>query len=342
MDETLNTPSRFPVFLLGLRAAVGRVPLWLLCWAVPFVLAGALAFPFVDWFGETLDHRYEPGSVLAGMSEAFRFDHGGDLDLLRSGAIRSAAPLLFLMMLFGAFSAGGWLQVFLERTSGHSMRRFFWGGVKYFWRFFRVLLLTLLGLSLMSWICLGWPWNTFIADLLFGATGGDLEALDSERTAVWLTWLQDGTYAALFVLLLAWGDYTRTRLALHDTRSVLWAGLCTFFLLLRHPLATLRPFLGLFLIELAVVWGLGRLSWGMNTDLSAATTWKTIVLLFVIGQVAILTQVLCRAGRYKAAVIVSRGLVQPLAQPDPWEDRVGGPGGPQYPIDGTDEYGVSY
>ena len=34
-------------------------------------------------------------------------------------------------------------------------------------------------------------------------------------------------------------------------------------------------------------------------------------------------------------------LIQPLSQPDPWASRIGGPGGPQYPIDETDDYGVS-
>ena len=119
--------------------------------------------------------------------------------------------------------------------------------------------------------------------------------------------------------MLTWGDYTRTRLALHDTRSALWAGLCTFFLILRHPVKTLRPFVLLLVVE-----------------------WKTIGLLFVLGQLAMIVQTIVRAARYKAAVLVSRRLVQPLAQRDPWEKRVGGPGGPQYPIDETDEYGISY
>lgn len=342
MESNLDTPSRVPVFLRGLRAAVGRVPIWLLCWAVLFLFAAALAFPFVDGYREVLDHRYEPGTMLGALSETFRFDHADALLALRQGAYHAAAPILFLMMLVGVFTAGGWLQVFLERTSGHSMRRFFWGGVKFFFRFFRVWILTMIGLGVLSWLVLGWPWNTFVADLLFGAKDGDLNALASERTAVWITWLQHGTHALLFALILTWADYTRTRLALHNTRSALWAGLCTFFLLLRHPFKTLRPFLGLFLVELVVVLVLGRFAWGLNSELGPESTWKTLLLLFALGQAGIVTQVICRAARYKSAVIVSRRLVQPLSQPDPWEGRVGGPGGPQYPIDGADEYGVSY
>ncbi len=132
-------------------------------------------------------------------------------------------------------------------------------------------------------------------------------------------------------------------MALHDTRSALWAGLCTFFLLLRHPILTLRPFLFLLVFEWVVaIELLGRFSWNTNEGMDATATWKTIGLLFLLGQLAMMVQTIVRAARYKAAVLVSRNLVQPLAQRDPWEKRVGGPGGPQYPIDETDEYGISY
>ncbi len=343
MDKTLDTPSRLPIFLQAFRAALGRVPLWLICWAMPLFFGAVIAVPFIAWFGDVLDHSYEPGTALAGMDDTFRMDHDAALSALRGNASRVAAPLFLAAMLIGAFFAGGWLQVFLERTKGHSVRRFVWGGAKYFWRFFRVLILTILVLALVSWLCMGWPWKTFVADFLFGATGGDLDELDSEKSADWVTWLQGACYATLFCLVLTWGDYTRTRLALHDTRSALWSGLCTFFLVLRHPIQTLRPFLLLLIFEwLVAVELLGRISWSANTGIDAESDWKRLALIFVLGQLAMLTHTIVKAARYKAAVLVSRNLVQPLAQPDPWKKRVGGPGGPQYPIDETDEYGISY
>ncbi|MEW6073171.1 MAG: hypothetical protein AB1726_11355 [Planctomycetota bacterium] len=343
MDETLDQPSRAPVFLRALRAAVGRAPLWLICWSVPLLLGLAVALPFVAALGSALEHAYAPGAVLPGMDEVFRHDHAGAIAALRGDADAGAAFLGFAMILVGIFTAGGWLQVFLERTSGHSVRRFVWGGVKYFWRFFRVFLLTVLVLAAVSWLCFGWPWKALVLDFLFGAEDGDLHALHSERTALGLTWLQDGLYGLAFALVLAWGDYTRTRLALHDTRSALWAGLCTLVLLLRHPARTLRPFLFLFLVEwVLAIELLGRLSWRTNAGIDAESTWKPVALLFVLGQLAMIVQVIARAARYKAAVLVSRVLVQPLPQRDPWGKRVGGPGGPQYPIDETDEYGISF
>ena len=168
-----------------------------------------------------------------------------------------------------------------------------------------------------------------------------MEVFESELSAVLIGWLQAGLYAASIALILVWGDYTRTRLALQNSRSALWAGLCTLGMMMWHPVRTLRPFLLLFLIEALMVWVLGRFSWQVNTSLTGESGFFALTVLLALGQLALLGQGIARGARYHAAVQVSRALVPPLLQPDPWAGRVGGPGGPQYPIDVTDDYGVS-
>ena len=332
---------RGPVFLGALRAALGKMPLWVFCWSVPLLFASVPGLAWKSWFEETLDSRYPAGELMASMNEVFRFDHRTDLEALRRGGGGVMAALAFAILFFNAYCAGGWLQVALERTSGASMRRFMWGGARYFWRFVRVLVISLATLSVLSWVFYGWPWKALMS-VLFGAEDGNLEVLLSESTAVTLEFLRAGGYAIFFALILVWGDYTRARMALHNARSAAWAGLCTWGLILWHPLRTLRPFLLILILEVAVVFGFGRWSWGVNSGLTSETTFGTLVLLFALGQVPLLWQAICRGARYFAAVRVSRAIVPPLAQPDPWASRVGGPGGPQYPIDNTDDYGVSF
>jgi hypothetical protein len=63
--------------------------------------------------------------------------------------------------------------------------------------------------------------------------------------------------------------------------------------------------------------------------------------LFALGQAALLGRGILRGARYHAAAQVSKQLVPPPTEVDPWAGGVGGPGGPQYPIDLTDDYGVS-
>jgi hypothetical protein len=337
LDDDVTVVRR-PVYWTALRTALGRTPIWFFCWVVPLCLALILSVPWRGWFFRTLEHRYEPGSVLVQMDANFRVDHAESLEALGQGSAGVAAAMALVVMLFGAFSGGGWLQVFLERTQGHSMRRFLWGGARYFWRFTRVWILTLGLLAFLGWVLQGWPWKVLM-HLLFGAEDGNLQVLSSESSALYVTWVQDGAYALAFALLLVWGDYTRARMAMQDTRSALWAGLCTAGMLMLHPVRSLRPMLLLGLFEFVVVWGIGVLSHDVNGSMSSGL--GSVALLFVLGQAALLWQGILRGARYHAAAQVSRALVPPLAQPDPWASRVGGPGGPQYPIDMTDDYGVS-
>ena len=338
--QTKRDPSSDAIWLFGIRQALGRAPLWLCTWAIMLLLSLILAAPWVAQMSAMTAHDYAPGSVLGSMDETFRFDQRASLEGLRGQVGASAAFLALVAMLVGIFSAGGWLQVFLERTSGHSVRRFLWGGAKYFWRFLRLWFLSILCISILTWICHGWPWR-FALQLLLDVQEGELETLGSETAALWVEWTQDGLFGLGIALLLVWGDYTRTRMALHNSSSSVWAGLCTFFMLLLHPVRCLRPLLVIFLLEWGVITLVGKWSWSLNTNLGAESGAGSLLLLFAVGQAALLWQAISRAARYAAAVRVSRALVAPIARPDPWGSRVGGPGGPQYPIDVSDDYGVS-
>ena len=327
------------VFLRALNVAIGRTPLWLTAGAMTSLLALVVSLPWFGFFTDALDHRYEPGSLLGGLDETFRFDHRGPLDVLAEGTRSAAAVAALIAMLVGAFTAGGWLQVFLERTEGQSVRRFFFGGSRYFFRFFRVLLLTLLSLHLVGFVVYGLPWDFLVNQLLLGVSDGDLEALTSELYALRAGYAQDGLYLLLVVLVLVWGDYTRTRLALHDTSSAVWAGLCTWATLIVHPIRTLRPVFLLWIAETTVLGAAWLVSGRLETTLAADRTWLPLLLVALLGQLALFWRTIVRGARYSAAVQVSHQLIRPLPRPDPWKHTIGGPGGPRYPIDG-DEYGV--
>jgi hypothetical protein len=238
------------------------------------------------------------------------------------------------------FCAGGWLTVLLEPTHGHSLQRFCSGGARFWWRYLRVALISLLLLSFCGWILYGMPWQKFVLEFGFGLRGGRLEELSSESKAVAIGWVQDGAYALLFGLVLTWGDYTRTRLALQDASSAVWAGLCSSWLLLRHPLRSLRPAALLLVVEVAFVALVGAVSDDRNQHMQSDAGRPQVALLFALGVLALAWRAIVRGARYAAAVEISRELVPPTSKPDPWAEGVGAPGGPQYPIDG-DEFGVS-
>lgn len=324
----------------ALRITLGRVPLWLIVGAIPMLFAAIGAQGWYAFFDRTLGSGYEQGAQLGWLTETFRTDHSGDLAILRSTTAQLAAGMTALLMLVGVFCAGGWLQVFLERTEGHSVDRFFHGGVRYFWRFFRVFIGVLLLLALGQWLIYGPLWNEYVWQKLFEIKGGDFENLTSEATARRLTWMRDGVAALWFAMVMVWADYLRTRLAFLGSRSVLWQGIATFFMLLVRPITAWRPMFVLLVFEFVVLLGLGWFSSGINHGIDAESGLASVWTLFAITAAAMLWRTIVRAARYHAAVQVVRVVVEPLGVEDPWENTVGGPGGPRYPV-GQEDFAIS-
>ncbi len=334
------------VFTAAIRWCLARLGIWGGMTLLLALLAGVLAMPAAEWMEGTVGSRYAPGQVSAGLDTVFRADHGGAMGRLSQGQVASAVVLQVLALLLGVFAAGGWLQVTLERKRGKTLRRFLFGGSRYFLRYLRVALLALAVIAIFRWTLYGLPWKALVLDGMFEVPKSDwsrLESLDSELLVRRLGWIQDGSMALLFALTMAWAVYTRTRLALHDSRSVLWAGGCTALSILRHPIQTLRPLILLLFAEALVVVGIC----GLATDFfdgrltSQPSTWWVLALGGT-GFFALAWREILRGARYHAAVSVSRQVVKPTLRPDPWR-VIGGPGGPQYPVDDDldERYGVA-
>ncbi len=296
MVEAIEAPdsveaSARPVWIEALRVALGRPPIWLVVWAVEALLALAPALLLHGWLKGAIAHRYEPGSLFGNLDAYFRFDHQGEMETLDGATGMLGSVLAMLAILFGAFSAGGWLQVFLERTHGHSLQRFFLGGARYFWRFFRLTIATILALSLVTWLVHGKAWNTVVLKWICHVPPADFERLEtftSEWSAFLVRGAQQAVYAVGVAVVFVWGDYSRTRLALHDTSSATWSGLCTLFTMLRHPVKTLRPIAGLFVLEVGLVVGIGALARAVEADLARGSGLAGVGLLLLLGQLALL------------------------------------------------------
>jgi len=353
---TSNEESRGSIFLQSLQAALGRVPLWLICSLALVALSLPVGLLTYDTYADAISNRYEPGSLIRGLDTNFVTDHSSERGELNStvGILTSISAAL--AMLLGIFAAGGWLQVFFQRTGGHSVRRFFHGGVRHFWRFARVFLLVVLGAAAIQRAIYYEPWHALIETSMLqlpevapqdASVGPEysalrMEGLADEYTARKVVWIQDGLHALLMALLLTWAIYTRTRMALHDATSSVWAGLCTFFTMLRHPIKTLRPMVLLLVCEAVVVLLASAVHGWMEESLGPDSSWKSVTMIFTVSMAVLIISEIIHAARYQAAILVSRSVIGPIARPDPWKHSIGAPGGPQYPIiEGNDEYGVA-
>lgn len=349
--------DRGAVFLRAIRVALGRVPQWLLVSLLFFALALPVGLMTHQSIADAVRDRYPLEDVLRSFGTDFATDQADERAALADATGVVGGVLAFFAILIGVFLAGGWLQIFLERTEGRSVRRFFHGGLRHFWRFFRVLLIVLVGAAVIDWIVYHEPWHELVETRLFelpevphqGAVSGPeytelrLEELPDELTALRVQWFQAGLHAFLLAMLLVWAIYTRTRLALYDATSAVWAGLCTFFTILRHPIRTLRPMLLLLVVELAIVVVAGSVHSFLEDSLDSGSPIKSLALIFSLSLVVTCLSEILHGARYHAAIQVSRRVLSPISRPDPWKHSVGAPGGPQYPIlDASDEYGVSF
>jgi hypothetical protein len=327
------------IFLHSLRVAIGRTSVWLTAAAMLAVLALAQTLPWFAHFERVASAAFEPGRLFLELDETVRFDSRDARQVVETSAAMLASVLAACAMLVGAFTAGGWLQVFLEHTQGESVRRFFAGGARFFFRFVRVLFLTLALLCLLGWLVYGRPWEWLVLEKLCGLARPELDLFVSESSARWVELAQAAAYAVGFALVMVWGDYTRTRLAVHGTGSALWAGLCTAALLVAHPVRSLRPLALLWCIEFAVLWLMGMAVSVVQASLDRESSSWPILALIAMALLVHAARSIVRGARYSACVLTTRDLVRPLARPDPWRRSVGGPGGPRYPID-PDDYGV--
>lgn len=344
------------LFLRAFRAALSRVKLWGLTWVVLLLLSLVPALQTAAYFDRAVGDRYPAADVARdlhdtmsaptlGLNAVFRQDHADGLSQLDATLASGGAVLALLAFLFGVFAAGGWLQVTFQQPERRALRRFGFGGARYFGRFLRVAILTLALLALVHWVFYGDPWKHLILGGLFDVPEHDwsrLETLESERTVVRLGWLRDGLAAIGFAKVIAWAIYTRTRIALRDGRSALGAGIATWFTMVRHPIQTMRPLFFLLLLEAFVVilvfgWWKGTIDSRFYADPNG---WH-VAAMFGVTQLAVIWRQITRGAYYHAAGRVSQALILPTeSRPDPWTDTIGGPGGPQYPVD-DDGYHVT-
>ncbi|MCE9593761.1 MAG: hypothetical protein K8S98_06175 [Planctomycetes bacterium] len=312
--------ERKAIFASALARAFRHPAAWLTAAAFTALLALAAALPHLGGMTGLIDHRYEPGSLVATLNETFRADNRLALDALSASSRAMLSALAFVAMLAGAFFAGGWLTLFHERREGETLRRFFHGGARFFGRFVRVWLTTLALLTLCGWVVYGDPWTSLVRDGLLGIK--DPEELVSERSAVTLTWIQDGLHFLLFGLVLCWADYTRTRLAMHGGSSVFWAGLESLALIVARPIRTLRPLIALALVEAGILWLLASAQSPLEHSIGADSSLAPVLGLAAFGLLALALRALVRGARYAATTAASHELVPPIPIADPWRADV--------------------
>ncbi len=195
---------------LGTTARQGRLALRL--WAISLLFSLLVAAPFAAAIQGQAAHSLAADSLLARM----------DVDWLTDLGIRfqGAAPLalglllaaLLLYMLLAVFLNGGVIGGLLRPGARPTLAEFFHDGGLYFWRFFRLFLLSI-------------PVYLLFVGLLHGLVAGMLRALTRQAATEWPLVAANGLRLLALLLLLGivsmFLDYVKIGLAAGSRRGVL-------------------------------------------------------------------------------------------------------------------------
>lgn len=294
--------------VLGLRRAVRLPGLAALLWCANLLFAAVVAVPFWLRLHGAIAAAPAGDRLLEGFSFGLLADlareHGGLLGPL----VLSVLPLFGVMLLVNAFTAGGVLEVLQGGRPGPLLERFGSGGMRFFGRFLRVLVLAGIVLA----IAVG---------SIVGATAAatrDLRESEWEPAPLvgWLAGLLLAGLVTLIVLLAL--DLARVRIVRDRRHRVMRAFFGSLWLAVRHPVATV----GLW-ITVAALFGIVLALYLGVRSLLPAVSWFGIALMVVVQQVVVFVRGGLRVALFAGEVeLVERLLpVAPGAPPTPPEDE---------------------
>jgi len=260
------------------RRANGRKRMIVLYWFTQMIVAALAALPLLGVAVPMLAHSGWAPELLKQfdvmfITEAMQARPGV------GGVAFSAYPLIiFLTMTGGVFLAGGAVKLMVQDATVYSPREFWSGCGEYFWRFFRLMLYSLLLYAIANALAGS---VKKVADKLWG------EGLES-APMVMAGWVSNALLILLCGLVSTAMDYAKVRLVRDESRKSLRACLGSVWLVLRN----LRV-MGAWLI-LAVFWVLFTMLYQPVANNIPAVKMPLILVLALWQQLYILARVWLR------------------------------------------------
>jgi hypothetical protein len=228
----------------------------------------------MEWYGE-FEYAHPRGiastfgpEVIGPLPVLVNLEQWLDGKVLRQHPAILAAGAGFLLV--WAFFAGGILDRYANPTGEHTRARLFRTGGEYWFRYLRLLVISLL----LYFFIFGW-----IVNPLHARMGDWTRDVLAERTVILLTALVYLLGGVLLVVVGAAADYAKIALVADQRRSAVLAMLRGFGFVLSRPGKTL----GLYLL-LAAVAGLAMLLYAWFAPGPGQSSAVTVLLAFLCGQ----------------------------------------------------------
>jgi len=194
----------------GVREATIRPKMVLLLWFFNFLFGILILYLLYNGLAEALSYSAISEGMVSKVNYHFVFEfltyHGQAF-----GTIRSAALILVCVyILFSIFLFGGILHSLVDTQKGAFLQRFFQGCGKFFGRFFRLFIY-----SLILWFVL------FVLMLILYQVGGALTGRGVNEQLVFYVFLVEVAIGLFFIFLINMiQDYARIRIVTEDSRYV--------------------------------------------------------------------------------------------------------------------------
>ena len=289
---------------IGARNLLRFKRMWFLLWLLNFIFALVLTAPLAALLSSSLGHSKIASELLGSLDVQWIAEF---LYNSRGYPSTQAAPAIALMIIaslpLAVFLAGGALWLLINQATKYSPQRFFEGCGKFFWRFLRLFLISLLFYGIV--LSLNKSLDR-VADKIWG------EGI-VETPLVYFGWVRRLIILLLWMFVNMVFDYAKIRIVAEDARSSVRAA----FWSLRFCWRNLRATFGAFCAVAAIGLLFLLLYFGLTLP-TGRTSMPAIVAVFVIMQLYVLSRVWLRLEFWSSETEIYRTLLPaPLAPEEP-------------------------
>ena len=283
-------------YIKGLASALSILRMSMLIFFFTLLIGLMVAIPFKSTLTNMVGHSMLPSVLLSD------FDYTSYEDIMRNygDVIKPFVQIMFwvglVYLIFSIFFAGGILNYFQNKDNKFSIKSFFEGCGKYFFRFLRlsviVIILNMI-ITLIVYIPLGMVISHFA------------ETVESEASLFYIGVGGVMIYLVLLILSLIISDYTKIKLVTENTTKVFstfWQSIQFTF---RHLFGTYTLY-----VLLAIVPILFFVFYYFIESTIGMTSGVTIVVMFVIQQFFIWVRVISKIWFYSSQLLYHNSFIQ--------------------------------
>ena len=262
-------------YVSGVREATSRYKMVLLLWFFNFLFGFFIFYLLYNRLSEALSQSTISEGMLSKVNYHFVFEfltyHGQAL-----GAIRNAALVLIgVYILVSVFLLGGILHSLVETQKTSFLQRFFQGCGKFFWRFLRLFVY-----SLILWLAFA-VFMLILGLVISAFTGNGV----NEQLTFYLFWVELAIALFFIFFINMIQDYARIRIVTEDSRYVFRS----LFQSIGYIFKRLGRTLGLYYLFVLTGVALAGVYWLLKSVLPFSSA-VAILIMFLVYQIFILSQ----------------------------------------------------